>query len=319
MLPFLGDELIAQTETMKKSVLIVLAVALFSSGCSTISLIYRNADWYLQHKIDGYVSFNAGQEATIRSEISVYLNWHRKYALPDYINFLQNLNGAAQYEGRLKSDRIAQLRGQLHDLYHKTLQPAVRPAAEILSSLDSRQIRELSDNLAKENSKQMQELRGIGHDGYLDKRADDTLDFLEGLVGDLSREQRNQIRDMSRRLPAVREIYLEQRYANQRRLIGMLNQHAGADRVAAFISLWLLDPDATRTSRQQIAIHAFEIASDEMIAHIQWMLTARQKAHLNKQLSRYIDELRKLSAGIKAAGSESGINPAAQSQTGANR
>jgi hypothetical protein len=304
---------------MKKSVLIVLAVALFGSGCSTVSLLYRNADWYLQHKIDGYVSFNAGQEATIHREISVYLNWHRKYALPEYINFLQNLNGAAQYEGQLKTGRIAQLRAQLMDLYHLTLQPAIRPAAELLSNLDSRQIRELSDNLAKENNKQMQELRDMGRDAYLDKRANDTLDFLEGLVGDLSREQRKQIRDMSRRLPAVREIYLEQRYANQRRLIGMLNEHAGADRVAAFISLWLLSPDATRTSRQQIAIHAFETASDEMLAHIQWMLTDRQKAHLNKQLSRYIDELRKLSAGIKAAGGESGDNRSAQSRSGGNR
>ena len=76
---------------------------------------------------------------------------------------------------------------------------------------------------------------------------------------------------------------------------------------------------ATRTSRQRIAIRAFETASDEMIAQIQWMLTARQKAHLNKQLSRYIDELRKLGAGIKATGSESGIDPAAQSRPGANR
>jgi hypothetical protein len=303
---------------MKKTVLIVLAVALFSSGCSTVSLLYRNADWYLQHKIDGYVSFNAGQEATIHRDISVYLNWHRKHALPEYINFLQNLNGAAQYEGRLQSGRITQLRAQMLELYHQTLQPAVRPAAEILSSLDSRQIRELSDNLAKENSKQMQELRDMSRDAYLDKRADSTLDFLEGLVGDLSHDQRQQISDMSRQLPAVREIYLEHRYANQRRLIGMLNEHAGADRVAAFISLWLLSPDATRTSRQQFAIHAFETASDQMIAHIQWMLTARQKKHLNKQLSRYIDDLRKLSTGIKAAGGSSVKNHAAPSRPEGN-
>lgn len=303
---------------MKKPVFIVLAVALFSSGCSTISLLYRNADWYLQHKIDGYVSFNAGQEATIRREISAYLSWHRKYALPEYITFLQNLNGAAQYRGQLKSGRIAQLRAQLLELYRETLQPAIRPAAEILNSLDSRQIRELSDNFAKENSKQMQELRNMGSDGYLDKRADDTLDFLEGLVGDLSREQRKQIREMSRQLPAVREIYLEHRYSNQRRLIRMLDEHAGTDRIAAFMTQWLMTPDTTRTSQQQLAIRTFETASDEMIARIQWMLTDRQKAHLNKQLSRYIDEMRKLSAGLKAADDKSGNDLAAQSRPGGN-
>ena len=82
---------------MKKSLFIIIAFALFSCGCSSVSLFYRNADWYLQHKIDGYTSFNARQEETIRREISNYLDWHRKYALPEYIIFLQNLNGTAQY------------------------------------------------------------------------------------------------------------------------------------------------------------------------------------------------------------------------------
>lgn len=285
---------------MKKSLFIIIAFALFSCGCSTVSLFYRNADWYLQHKIDGYTSFNARQEETIRREISNYLDWHRKYALPEYIIFLQNLNGTAQYDGHLKAERIALLRAQMMDLYRKSLMPAIRPAAEILSILDSRQIQELSDNLAEENNKQKQELRDIGRDAYLDKRAAKTLDFLEGLVGDLSREQRQQVREMSRRLPLVRDIYIEQRETNQGRLIKMLNGHAGADRVASFMSLWILTPDATRTAQQQHDIRAFETASDEMIANIQGMLTIRQKAHLHKEISHYIDELQNLS-NMKAA------------------
>ena len=62
-----------------------------------------------------------------------------------------------------------------------------------------------------------------------------------------------------------------------------------------------------------------ERSLDEMVARIQWMLTDRQKAHLNKQLSRYIDELRKLGAGKKAADGESGNKLAAQPGPGGNR
>ena len=54
---------------MKKSLFIVLALALLSSGCSTIGLVYRNADWYLQHKINGYTSFNSQQQETIHREV----------------------------------------------------------------------------------------------------------------------------------------------------------------------------------------------------------------------------------------------------------
>lgn len=286
---------------MKRSLYIIIAFTLFNCGCSSVSLFYRNADWYLQHKIDGYTSFNTRQEETIRREISNFLDWHRKYALPEYIIFLQNLNGTAQYDGRLKAENIALLRAQMMSLYRKSLMPAIRPAAEILSTLDSRQIQELGRNLAEENKKQKHEELDIGRDAYLDKRADKTLDFLEGLVGDLSREQQQQVREMSRRLPLVRDIYIEQRETNQGRLMKLLGDHAGADRIASFMSLWILTPDATRTAQQQRDIRAFETASDEMIANIQGMLTIRQKVHLHKEISRYIDELQNLGTDTKAA------------------
>ncbi len=63
--------------------------------------------------------------------------------------------------------------------------------------------------------------------------------------------------------------------------------------------LWLLTPDATRTAQQQHDIQAFETASDEMIANIQGMLTIRQKNHLHKELSGYIDELQNLTTNTK--------------------
>ena len=286
---------------MKKSLFIIIAFVLFNCGCSSVNLFYRHADWYLQHKIDGYTSFNARQEESIHQEISSYLDWHRKYALPEYIIFLQNLNGTAQYDDQLKVEEITLLRARLMNLYRKSLVPAIRPAAEILSSLDRRQIRELGDNLAEENKKQKLEVLDMGRDAYLDKRAYKTLDFLEELVGNLSREQRQKIREMSRRLPLVRDIYIEQRETNQGRLIKLLRDHAGADRIASFMSLWMLTPDATRTAQQQRDIKAFETASDEMIANIQAMLTIRQKAHLHKKISYYIDELQNLTTDMKAA------------------
>lgn len=286
---------------MKKSLFIIIAFALFSCGCSSVGLFYRNADWYLQHKIDGYTSFNARQEETIHREISNYLDWHRKYALPEYIIFLQNLNGTAQYDGRVKAEKIALLRAQLMGLYRESLAPAIKPAAAILSSLDGRQIQELEHNLAGENSKQKREELDIGRDAYLDKRAYKTLDFLEGLVGKLSREQRQKVREMSLRLPLVRDIYIEQRATNQDRLIKLLGDNAGADRIAAFLSRWMLTPDATRTAQQQRDILAFETASDEMIANIQGMLTIRQKARLHKEISGYIDELQSLTTDMKSA------------------
>lgn len=295
---------------MKKSLFIVLAFALLGYGCSTASLVYRNADWYLQHKINGYTSFNAQQKNLIRQDISDYMRWHRKNALPQYIIFLQNLNGAAQYDGQSRVENVTLLRARLMNLYRKTLVPAIRPTAEILSMLDNRQIQELDSNFAEDIQKQKHEELDISHDEYLDKRADKNISFLKWLAGNMSAEQERRIREMSRHLPVVGDIYIQNREANQSRLIALLNDHAGEghaneEKITAFLSSWLLAPEASRTAQQQRAIQSFETASDEMIAQIQGMLTVTQKEHIHKMISSYIDDMRTLSSDIDVSSASS--------------
>ena len=292
MLTFSRNELLEHPVAMKKSLFIVLALALLNSGCNTVGLVYRNADWYLQHKIYGYTSFNARQKEAIRREVSDYMHWHRKKALPEYIIFLQNLNGAAQYQGRLSIREIAQLREHLLELYKKTMAQAIGPAAEILSSLDSGQIQELGRNLAEENRKQRHEQLDVSRDEYLDKRADRTIAFLQWLAGDMSEEQEQMVREMSRHLPVVSDIYIRSREASQAGLITLLNNHPGKEKIAAYLSSWILKPEATRSPQQQQAIESFELASDEMAARIHGMLTVKQKVHVNKTISSYIDDMR---------------------------
>ena len=297
MLTFLRNELMIQTVAMKKSLFIVLAfalpaLALLLGGCSTASLVYRNADWYLQHKINGYTSFNAQQKKLIHQDVTDYMQWHRRNALPEYIIFLQNLNGTVQYDGQLKAGDIALLRAHLLDLYQRSLAPAVRPSAELLSMLDSRQLQELGSNLAEENQQQLKEQLEISRDAYLNKRADKTVNFLEWLAGDLSTQQEQKVREMSRHLPVVSDIYIRHRQENQSRLIALLNSHAGTEKISAFLSAWIFTPEQSRSPQQQHAMESFEDATDEMIARIHGMLTAKQKDHIHKMISSYIDAMR---------------------------
>jgi hypothetical protein len=308
MLTFLRNESTIQTVAMKRSLFIVFAfavpaLALLLGGCSTVSLVYRNADWYLQHKIDGYTSFNAQQKELIRRDVTAYMQWHRKNALPEYVIFLQNLNGTVQYDGQLKAGDIALLRAHLLDLYQRSLAPAVRPSAELLNMLDSRQLLELGSNLAEENQQQLKEQFEISRDAYLNRRADKTVNFLEWLAGDLSAEQEQKVREMSRQLPVVSAIYIRHRQENQSRLIALLNSHAGAEKISAFLTAWIFNPEQTRSPQQQHAIESFEAASDEMIARIHGMLTAKQKGHIHKRISSYIDAMR---AEIDKARQDSG-------------
>lgn len=286
---------------MKKSLILVLAFALFNSGCITASLVYRNADWYLQHKINSYASFNTRQKETIRREVSDYMRWHRKNALPEYIIFLQNLNGVAQYQGRLKGEQAGLLRAQLMSLYRETLTPAINPLALLLSSLDSPQIRQLDKTFAEEIHKQKQDETEGSYDENLDKRADKTLSFVKSLAGTLNKDQESNIREMSRHLPFVSPLYIQSREANQHRLITLLNNHASPDEIAAFLSLWILTPETLWNPYQQRAYKSFEKDTDEMVARIHDLLTPQQRAHIHKTIAAYIDDMRHYSTDITAA------------------
>ncbi len=220
------------------------------------------------------------------------MQWHRKNALPEYIIFLQNLNGAAQYQGQLKIEEVALLRQHLVSLYQKTMAPAISPAAELLSMLDSGQIQELDKHLGEENQQYLDEHLKVSREVYLKKRADKTVNFIEWLAGDLSAGQEQQIRDMSRHIPVVVDQYIRHRQENQSRLIALLNGHAGEDKIAAFLSSWIFTPEETRTPEQQLAMQTLERASDEMTVNIHALLTAKQKNHIHKMISSYIDDMR---------------------------
>src|SRR3989304_6164403 len=92
--------------------------------------------------------------------------------------------------------------------------------------------------------------------------------------------------------PSPARCQPQHREANQGRLIALLNGHASADNIAAFLTSWALTPEATRTSQQQYVIQSFETATDEMIAQIHGLLTARQKDHMRKMISSYIENMR---------------------------
>lgn len=305
MLTSLQSVLLEHPVAMKKSLIIILAFALFNCGCSTIGLVYRNGDWYLQHKINGYTSFNAQQKEVIRKEVSNYMLWHNKEALPEYINFLQNLNGSVQYDSHLRVEEVTLLRAHLMSLYRKTLMPAIRPFTQLLLSLDSQQVQKLGATIAKDIKKQKQDELDKSHDNILDKRADKTIDFLEWLAGDLSDEQVRKVKDISRHLPVVNHIYIQQREANQVKLIAMLNDHAGAEDISAFLSNWFITPDAARPSQHQRVIQSFEMATDEMIVQIHGILTAQQKDHMRKLITSYIKDMQILSADKHAASGNS--------------
>jgi len=274
---------------MKIKQIALFALVLFVlSGCSFISVSYNNADTYFRYTINGYTSFNPEQKNTIKTEVNRYMQWHRKAMLPEYIVFLQQLEQASQSGAMLKIEEATRLRVMLKSLMERTLQPAIRPTASLLSILNAQQLSELERSFADKNQQQREEYLTGSLDEKLKKRAEKTIGYIEDSVGHLSEQQLVNIRGMSYGLPYAAEIFMRFKEAQQARLIDLLNAKSSEGAVAEFLLAWLLALELSRNTNDQRVIWAFEKASDQMIADIYGMLTELQKKTLQKNIAKYI-------------------------------
>ena len=280
---------------MKSRLKLVIALLILQlSGCSIVAIGYNYADAYLRYSINSYATFNDVQKDAIKKEVGIYMAWHRNNMLAQYVIYLQELQQAGQSAAPLTQADVARFRSEVRALYVKTLQPAIRPAAQILSGTGPEQMEELAQSFSKENKKQRDKELSSMPDEQLRKRAEKIIDFVENLVGNLKDEQLEKIREMNRHLPFVSDIYINRREDNQAGLIELLKNHKAEDEIAAFLSSWLLAPEVTRTADERSIMLAFEKASDEMIVTVYQMLTERQKKTLLKNIQKYIDTFQEL-------------------------
>ena len=281
---------------MKIRLIFIIAFILLPlSGCAFISVGYNYADLYLRYSINSYATFNDAQKLAIENEVNVFMKWHRKNMLPEYVIFLQELKRTAQSGVQLKKQDVGRFRAEIRALYIRTMQPTIRPSASLLSGIDPEQIQDLIKSLARENNKKKEKELSGSLDEQLRKRAEKTIDFLESLVGDLSEAQLGSIHEMSRKLPFATSTYIRLQEENQARLIELLKNNKSEEDIATFLTLWLITPEANRSPEEQGMMMAFENASDEMFANISQLLTASQKEKFQKSIQKYIDTFQELS------------------------
>ncbi|HQS57581.1 MAG: hypothetical protein B7Y56_09090 [Gallionellales bacterium 35-53-114] len=278
-------------------IFLVVLLLLPLSGCSVVSIGYNYADAYLRYSINSYATFDDRQTEIIREEVDVFMRWHRRVMLPQYVSFLQEVRLVALSGKALMHEDVGRLRVAARKLYVKTLQPTVSPAASLLSGINAAQIDELVHSFAKENNRQRDKvLTGNPHE-QLRKRAERTIDFIESLVGGLTDEQQEKIREQSHRLPFATALYLRLREENQAGLVGMLKENKSEEEIAALLSAWLTTPEFSRSPDEQELLMSFELATDEMIVNVYAMLNERQKKTLLINISKYIDSFTQLASG----------------------
>jgi hypothetical protein len=270
-----------------------LLATLALAGCSFLQLAYRNMDWFLLWRIDGYFDLTGAQRDRVREELKRALEWHRQAELPRYRAFVADLQtrvgrGLAAEDVRFAMDGWRAFLASIVD----RVAPRI---AEVLTELSPEQVDRYAREWADEHEKMVEEQ--FPKDPHLraERRWRRAVDRFEEVVGKLSAEQRALVRERLATAPDSNPIWLAHREKQQARLLELLRARAGAKAVEDQVRAWTVRPEERYTDDERALTAAARERTAQLIVDIDRTLSADQRAHAVERLQTYADDFAALS------------------------
>lgn len=285
-----------------RSWLCVAAIAIVLSGCSALRLGYSNGESIAAYWIDGYVDFTAEQQSWGKERLNGLFAWHRQTQLPDYVLLL------ASYRDRLSQPVAA---GDILEDYEaikvrllRIADKAAPDAAALALTLQPEQLVNLQEKFASNNEKFRREFLSGDREEQQAARYKKVLKQVEYWFGNLSREQKAQVRAASDARPLDNELWLAERRHRQQALIALLKrvqvERPPAEEVERMLKDYIRTVIHANGDPQRATVIAeSRRATAAMVAAIISLTTAEQKQHASEQIQNWIDDFRKLSAAAQ--------------------
>jgi hypothetical protein len=265
--------------------LIALA-ALAAAACTRLA--YDNASPLLTWMVDGYVDLHHEQKDWLRKRLDRALAWHRASELPEYRRFLADI--ARRSEGAFTEAEVEQASLRLHADYDRVVEHILPDTADFLLSLDDRQLERLERKFAKDDEKLAQEMTEGTEEKRRVRSVKRMTESVEEWIGELDGKQRALVAAREAALPSVTDDRLAERAYRQRETLALTRTRDRAKIIAGLHRL-LVDTDSWRRAGYAAKIRTRNAATFHMIAALSTTLTARQRAHLQRRIRGYIDDI----------------------------
>jgi hypothetical protein len=270
---------------------VLLLPALFGS-CSKLKLGYEYADWLVIYSVEDNFDLDKPQRARFKEDVEAYFKWHRKAMLPRYADLLSN---AADSLGKgLRPEGVDSAYARFRALYRETMAPTVEKSVELLASLTPTQVDHWLEKQKKKTLKLKKDFSGSRED-QLERRYEKTVDELEDWTGRLSKDQRKQIRTLSRALPWNGHLWLENREKFQLRLGALLKTRPPRQEIRALMEDWFLHPERLRSQEYDARIKESESKIRAMAGRIFHLLTPAQRQHFRGRMEKLAEDFRRMS------------------------
>lgn len=274
-------------------VLFALVLTLFVVGCTTIRFTYNNGDTLLYWWINAYVDLESDQSDFVKQDIDKVFTWHRQTQLREYAALLQKAR--QQLEGNVTPQVLASMMNEVKARGKNLALHASPQLADLALSLRPEQIGNLEEKFEKNNRDYRRKFMSGDTEKRKKIRYKKTMEQLDLWFGKFSNEQEDAIRRLSDARPLDNEVWLQERMRRQKMIVDLVKrvqaQKPSKPAAMAMIEATIRDTFARLDSPERKASYD---AQTRFYADVIRLTTPEQKAHAQKRMQGWIDDLNTL-------------------------
>jgi hypothetical protein len=268
-------------------------------GCSLVRVGYNHGNSLVYWWADAYIDFDAGQQPWVKNDIDNLLQWHRKTQLPQYAQFLGQVQH--QMQGPLSRTDLQADFDQIEHYTQMLLLKATPELTDLALALHETQLTQLAKKFKANNDEFIQEHLHDSIEKQQKRRYKKVLKEAQSWFGGMSDAQEEQIRQWSDARPLQYDIWLEERMRRQQKMLTLLhrlhedkpNRDAAMMMVHDFIATSF---EHHSGPANQAYFDAYNETSTLMVLGIVNQTTPQQKALAAKKLQGWIDDCHFLAA-----------------------
>lgn len=270
----------------KALVTLLLAVSLLT-GCSQVSLAYRNLDMIIPWSLNDYLKVRGEQKDWLDERLKQHLQWHCSTQLPGYLTWLDGLEQMVRDDQVTAAGLQARTR-EAEQAIARIAQQVTPSAVELLGKLDDRQVQEMQQSFERDQAKRQKQYLNQPLDKQIVERAERMEKRLSPWMGSLNATQKARVQQWSASLGEQNQAWLANRASWQSRFLTAVQQRNQSD-FAPRITALLQDRQTFWTQDYREAYDRTEQAAINLVVDVYAQSTPEQR----QRLLRRIDDMRK--------------------------
>ncbi|WP_395611143.1 DUF6279 family lipoprotein [Pseudomonas sp. B22129] len=275
-----------------KLLVMLLTLSLALTACNRVGLAYRNLDVIIPWTLNDYLDMNAGQKSWFNDTLKEHLAWHCTTQLPGYLDWLDRLQ--QMVDNNQVTDAALQARTTEAKQAIAEIARTITPSAvELLQGLDDKQVKEMSDALAKDLRKRQDEYLKPPLAQQIKERAERMSKRLDAWIGPLSDSQQNRVTAWSIALGEQNQEWIGNRARWQAQFIDAVQQRRSPD-FAQKIQQLLVDRESLWTPEYKLAYAKTEAAARSLIVDLMAQSTRQQRLKLTQKIDKVRSDFKAL-------------------------